>query len=227
MANVILIGIVLLSLMLGWQFRLENDFLGLRPGALRTLDLLVGFVASAVACALCFLLLIWFTDARINANSYSGNLFFNAFWWTLRSVLTEELIFRGILLVLLIRYLGIPRACVVSSVAFGLYHWGSYGVFGDLSRMAEVFVLTAVGGLMFAFAFALTKSLYLPIGLHLGWNLVSVVVFSEGPLGMQWLEVVPRNDLSTLMTVLIFTYQVTVLPVIAYVYLKNRANLLL
>lgn len=199
--------------------------LGIKPSVLRGMDLMVGIVASAVACAVCFLWLILSTDATINTNPYTTSLFLNASWWTLRSVLIEELIFRGALLVILVRYVGIPRACVISAVAFGFYHWGSYGVFGDVSRMAEVFVLTGVGGLMFAFAFALTRSLYLPVGLHLGWNLVSVVVFSEGPLGMQWLEVIPQQELSTFMVVVLFIYQVTVLPWLTYNYLKNRREL--
>lgn len=38
-------------------------------------------------------------------------------------------------------------------------------------------------GFMFALAFAQTRSVAMPIGLHLGWNLVSYVVFSAGPLG--------------------------------------------
>lgn len=227
MPNLQLIFLVIISLILGRVFRLEKDFLGFKPGALRTLDLMVGFAASAVACVLCFLWLIQATGAQVVSYSYSAGLFFNASWWTLRSVLIEELLFRGILLVLLIRYLGVVRACLISSVVFGFYHWGSYGVFGDLPRMAEVFALTMVGGFMFAFAFALTRSVYLPIGLHFGWNLVSVVVFSEGPLGMQWHEVIPRHDMGTVMTVLIFLYQITVLPIMAYWYLKHRKNLLL
>lgn len=38
-------------------------------------------------------------------------------------------------------------------------------------------------GLMCALAFAKTQSIALPIGLHLGWNLVSYLGFSTGPLG--------------------------------------------
>jgi hypothetical protein len=49
--------------------------------------------------------------------------------------------------------------------------------------MAFVFALTGAFGFMLAFAFARTKSIALPIGLHLGWNLVSYVGFSTGPLG--------------------------------------------
>ena len=49
--------------------------------------------------------------------------------------------------------------------------------------MTFVFVFTGAFGLMLAVAFARTKSIALPIGLHLGWNVVSYLGFSAGPLG--------------------------------------------
>lgn len=226
MSNLILISIVLATFFLGRKFKLGDDFLGLRPGTLRMLDLLVGFVASAVACVICFGVLIWDMGAEVNKNPYSLFIFLNASWWTLRSVLIEELAFRGVLLVIGIRYLGIHRACIISSVLFGIYHWGNYGVFGDVPRMAEIFVLTGVGGLMFAYAFAYTRSFYLPVGLHLGWNLVSVVVFSEGPLGMQWLELIPEREPGMVVSILVFIYQITLLPYVTLLYLRNRKQLI-
>jgi len=48
-----------------------------------------------------------------------------------------------------------------------------------------VYVLLSTGlfGLMLAMAFSRTGSLALPVGLHLGWNLVTNLLFSNGPLG--------------------------------------------
>lgn len=224
--NLLLLVLLLVAILLGKRLGYGWDALGFKPETLRSLDLLTGFVASAVSGVLCFALLIWQTDAKVITNPYTSGQFLTASWWTLRSVLIEELAFRGILLLILWRYLGIHKAAVISAVIFGVYHWGSYGVFGDPYRMAEVFVLTAVGGLMFAYAFLFTRSFYLPVGLHLGWNLVSVVVFSEGPLGMQWLEVAPLRDLGMTMTVVIFLYQITVLPLVTLYYLQSRKKLL-
>ncbi|THD68795.1 CPBP family intramembrane metalloprotease [Robertkochia marina] len=224
--NLILLLLFSATLLLGKRLGFGWDVLGLKPETLRSMDFLIGFVASAVAGVLCFGILIWQTEARVITNSYSSFQFFTAAWWTLRSVLIEELLFRGVLLLLIARHLGVHKACIISAVTFGFYHWGSYGVFGDIPRMLEVFVLTGVGGLMFAYAFLLTRSFYLPVGLHLGWNLVSVVVFSEGPLGMQWLEVAPQQDLGLFMTVVIFLYQIIVLPWVTWYYLKQRKGLL-
>ena len=103
--------------------------------------------------------------------------------WNVNSVLYEELLFRGYLLYQALRRLGARRGVLLGAAAFGVYHWFSYGIIGNPVMMAFVFVLTGAFGFMLAFAFATTKSIALPIGLHLGWNLVSYLGFSTGPLG--------------------------------------------
>ena len=102
---------------------------------------------------------------------------------TLNSVLYEELLFRGYLLYQVIRFLGPRYGVLLSAAAFGIYHWFSFGVLGNPVAMAYVFLLTGAFGGMCAFAFAETKSVVAPIGLHLGWNLVTYVLFSAGPGG--------------------------------------------
>lgn len=103
--------------------------------------------------------------------------------WNVNSVLYEELLFRGYLLYQAIRWLGARRGVLLAAAAFGVYHWFSYGIVGNPVMMAFVFVLTGAFGFMLALAFARTRSIALPIGLHLGWNLVSYLGFSTGPLG--------------------------------------------
>lgn len=110
----------------------------------------------------------------------------NGTFWILKAAMLEELVFRGALLYLLIRWLGATWACIISATAFGMYHWHSYEVFGErFILMAYVFLVTGAAGWMFAYAFAKTKSIYPPLGLHFGWIITSGVVLSEGPLGAQ------------------------------------------
>lgn len=116
--------------------------------------------------------------------------------WNVNSVLYEELLFRGYLLYQAVRWLGARRAVLLAAAAFGVYHWFSYGIVGNPVMMAFVFALTGAFGFMLALAFARTKSIALPIGLHLGWNLVSYVGFSTGPLGPGLL--VPGNGAARL-----------------------------
>ena len=103
--------------------------------------------------------------------------------FTINSVLLEELLFRGYLLYRAIRWLGPTRAVLLDAAAFGVYHWFTYGVLGNPIVMAYVFLLTGMYGYMWARVFVATGSVAAPIGLHCGWNAVSYLVFSAGPLG--------------------------------------------
>lgn len=111
--------------------------------------------------------------------------------FTVNSVLFEELIFRGYLLVQAMRWLGTRRAVWLSAAAFGVYHWFSFGAFGNPVLMVYLLLFTGAFGLMLATAFARTGSIAAPIGLHLGWNLAAYLLFSTGPLGAAVL--VPAN----------------------------------
>jgi hypothetical protein len=146
--------------------------------------------------------------------------------WTGKSVLFEELIFRGALLYILIQKIGIKTACLISSIAFGIYHWFSYEVLGNPIQMIYLLFSTGLLGFMFALSFAKTKSLYLPIGLHLGWNLFNIVVFSQGPLGRQLL--INDNNgqrLSGLPSIALLLFQIFSIPIIVYVYLRRYEKL--
>lgn len=150
--------------------------------------------------------------------------FVSSSFWMLKSVLGEELLFRGALLYIAIKKLGLKKGCILSSVCFGIYHWFSYGIVGDFSQMIYIFILTGIGGLLFAYSFALTKSIYLPVGLHLGWNLVNVVIFSGGPLGKQMFMYSGGHQLDGLWTTIFFIYQITFLPFVTYLYLRRQKS---
>jgi hypothetical protein len=95
-------------------------------------------------------------------------------------VLTEELIFRGALLYILLQKIGSPKSIWISAIAFGVYHWFSYGVLGNLQAMILVFIRTGLMGYAWAWAFAKTRSILLPFGLHLGWNVTYKLFFQKG-----------------------------------------------
>ena len=73
---------------------------------------------------------------------------------------------------------------------------------------------------MFAVAFAKTKSLYLPVGLHFGWNFVNTVIFSQGPLGSQFLIGSGTQKLAGILSLIVFLFQVFAVPLLMYVYVK-------
>ena len=207
-----------ISWLILWLVERKNlSILGLTPTGARVTQLLTGFAMSAACCAIfnastvAFVNNNWIYNKQITTPSVMHST-----WWVLKSVLFEELIFRGALLYIAIKRMGIAKGCYLSAACFGIYHWFSQNAFGNPVQMIFIFIITAVAGLMFAFSYAKTNSLYLPIGLHLGWNFINIVIFSNGPLGNQLLtrltDVHPQGSLS----ILIFLFQVLALPLLTW-----------
>ena len=204
---------------------MKLDNLGFRPTYSRILQFTTGFLLVALFAVVYYILFIIALDAAVRINdSYSFSEFLKSAWWTIRSVLYEELLFRGALLVFAIKYLRELKGIFLSSIIFGIYHWFSYNIFGDIPQMINTFIVTGVGGVAFAFAYVRTKSLYLPIGLHFGWNLVTITVFSQGPLGDQLLISSTDNTLSGWWSLISFLYQIILLPLITLVCLRIPAK---
>lgn len=185
-----MIGIILI--ILSWlMLRLQRrplSALGFdRPGR-RFAELLIGLLVAGAFAGSQFLLTAFLAgfDWVVNPQ-FRPALLVESLRWNVNSVLFEELLFRGYLLYKAIEYLGARKACLLSAVAFGIYHWFSYEIFGQWTTMLYVLLMTGTFGWMLAWAFARTGSIFLPIGLHLGWNLVTILIFSNGPLGDQWL----------------------------------------
>lgn len=201
--------------------------LGVIPNRQRVKEFLAGFVFMAVIAVINFTAQAHFKEITYQVNPDFGLMdFLGGFFWILRAVVFEELLFRGAILYLLIRRIGIVKACLLSSIVFGVYHWFSYEVFGSrLVLMVYVFLITGCGGWMFAFAFAKTQSLFAPTGLHFGWNLVTAVVFSSGPLGNQWL-IQQGQELQSggWVTLLFFSLQAIIAPGLVTWYLQATGS---
>ena len=76
----------------------------------------------------------------------------------------EELLFRGYPLQVLMKGIGFWPAMILMSCAFGLLHINNQNVSG-----LGVFN-TIVAGMMLSLAYLKTRSLWLPYGIHLAWN---------------------------------------------------------
>jgi membrane protease YdiL (CAAX protease family) len=180
---------ILIFLALSWAllFSVEKESLlalGFTPLLLRLKQFGFGFLISSVLCIVVTLALSALkAETWILSDQFSIERLFSSVWYDLKSVFTEELIYRGAILYILIKKLCHKKAILISAVAFGIYHWFSFGVIGSLIPMIYVFLLTGLMGLVWAYAFAKTKSIMLPLGLHLGWNVIVNGLFSKGPLG--------------------------------------------
>jgi membrane protease YdiL (CAAX protease family) len=220
-----LLAALVISWLLLWLVAKQHPgVLGLKPRKTRGLELVFGLLTAGAVCAIYHLSAKYFAGNRWVINpAYTASAFVKSSFWALKSVLLETLIYQGALLYLAIQKLGIRKACLLSAACFGVYHWFAYEAFGNPVQMAFIFFMTAIMGLTFAFAFAKTRSLYLPIALHFGWNLVNIVVFSNGPLGKQLLLQQNHEKLQGIPSLLVFLFQVLAIPAITYFYLKGQA----
>jgi membrane protease YdiL (CAAX protease family) len=81
----------------------------------------------------------------------------------------EELLFRGIFFRWLEEFAGSWAALIVTSALFGLAHLGNPG-----ASWFSSFCIAMEAGVLLGGAYMLTRSLWMPIGLHAAWN------FAEG-----------------------------------------------
>lgn len=213
---------LIISWLLLWIFFKKGLLvLGIVPTQSRLFNLFSGILIAAVCGTLYFLSFSFFIANRWTLNNeFTGQKLLASSWWVLNSVLYEELIFRGALLYILIKKLGVRAACIISAICFGVYHWFTSGALGNPLQMTIIFIMTGIWGAMFAMTFAKTKSLYLPIGLHFGWNLISTVIFSQGPLGNQLLVISGGQKLGEALTAVVFIFQLLAVPVVTYWYLN-------
>lgn len=196
--------------------------LGILPTKERALFFVSGLALAGLGCATYNLISTAFVSNAwvVNRDLSSGTSLVNT-WLIIKSVLFEELLFRGALLFIAIRRIGEHKANLFSAICFGIYHWFSYNVLGNVPAMIFVFIITGVAGLAFAYAFSRTKSIYFPVALHLGWNLVHIGVFSNGPYGQGFLY--KMNDVKPegMLSLSIFTFQLLILPSIVWLQLRT------
>lgn len=185
-----MLGIIvqlIISWIIIWLFEKGNlAFLGFYPTKKRLSGFVLFFIVTAICCSTDFFMRMLFAQQRWELNpELSASLVFNGVWWNIKSVMFEELIFRGVLFYILIKKLGHTKAIIISATAFGMYHWFSQGSFGNPLQMVFTFVITGTMGLVYAYGYSKTFSLYIPIAMHLGWNVTSSVIFSKGNIGNQ------------------------------------------
>lgn len=217
-----LIGILAISWILLHFIEKKNlSILGLFPLPKRMKQFLAGFLVTSILCFLnlhlesCLKTSTW----KLNEN-ITSSILLKSFWWDFKSVLTEELVFRGALLYILIQKIGSQKGIIISAIAFGVYHWFSYGIIGNLMPMIIVFTGTGLMGYAWAWAFSKTKSIMLAFGLHFGWNFTYNTIFSKGPLGELILISKGGTELTDWNSLLNFLSGLVVVPIVVLIYVR-------
>ncbi len=90
----------------------------------------------------------------------------------------EEIVFRGVLYRIFEERFGTLAALLSSGAIFGLMHaWNRGATWGSSLAIA------LEAGVLLGAAYALARSLWLPIGLHFGWNFAEGGIFSTAVSG--------------------------------------------
>jgi hypothetical protein len=84
----------------------------------------------------------------------------------------EELLFRGILFRWIEEFAGSWAALVVTSALFGLAH-----ILNPNATWFSSFAIAVEAGLLLGGAYMLTRSLWMPMGLHAAWNFTQGFIF--------------------------------------------------
>ncbi|MFC4628386.1 CPBP family intramembrane glutamic endopeptidase [Promicromonospora alba] len=86
---------------------------------------------------------------------------------------SEELMFRGVLFRIIEGWTGTWIALTATSLLFGLAHL----INPNASLWGALAIAVEAGGMLTA-AYVATRKLWVPIGLHLGWNIAGSAIFS-------------------------------------------------
>lgn len=89
------------------------------------------------------------------------------------AAVSEELLYRGILFRTLERYLGTWLTLILTALIFGAMHLTNQN-----ATALGVAAVALAGGGMLASAYVATRRLWIPIGLHFGWNFAAGGIFS-------------------------------------------------
>ncbi|WP_296701732.1 type II CAAX endopeptidase family protein [Algoriphagus sp.] len=183
--------------------------LGLNFNRLALLDVIIGVLTSALIMAAMYFLLLsldlikfegfsWWSDnysEGVNLSSASliimlGMLlqFSIVAWW-------EEIAFRGIILQNISKGLGLRWGIILSTILFGLIHAAN----PDATILSTLLIMIIT--IQLVYAYLKTGQLWMPIGLHLGWNFFQASIFgfassghsspsmiTQSPIGPDWLS---------------------------------------
>ncbi|WIM66846.1 CPBP family intramembrane metalloprotease [Corynebacterium breve] len=114
-------------------------------------------------------------------------------WLGIGPAIGEELMFRGVFFRYAEQALGTWFALVLSAALFGAVHMGN-----DNATWWGAVAIAIEAGVMFGVLYALTRSLWLVIGIHFAWNVVQGMVFGYNVSGLSgydgWLTPTPVGN---------------------------------
>jgi len=142
--------------------------------------LAVGILGGATLFVLVYLLL-WVAGA-VSFDGFNGfGGLGHALAIAVASAVGEEIVFRGVLFRRFETALGTAIALIVSAALFALLHAGNPG-----ASWISTLAIALEAGVLLGVAYAATRSLWLPIGVHFGWNFTEGGIFGAAVSGGQY-----------------------------------------
>ncbi len=193
-----LLVIIVVSGVLLHFFEQKNiTVLGVIPNQKHIIQLLIGFVGIVCIQLLAIYIETLVKSIRWEMKPMNYGDTYKAFIYHLKSALTEDLIFRGAILYILIQKIGAKKAILISAVSFSIYHVFSYGMALDqVIPIVYVILITGCTGYVWAYTFEKTKSIALGLGFHLGFNIIITFFYPSQPYGELLFTEISRVDLS-------------------------------
>jgi uncharacterized protein len=147
------------------------------PGAARDLGLglLTGFLLMTSAVGVAAVTGVYRIVAPGDASRFAFELFSSA----ILPGFMEETFFRGILFRWIEEFAGSWAALLVTAALFGLVH-----IMNPNATWFSSFAIAVEAGLLLGGAYMLTRSLWLPIGLHAAWNFTQGEIFDVPVSGL-------------------------------------------
>lgn len=149
--------------------------------------LIFGTLQSSIILIVFFLLF----GLDIASNTITMSDQFNIFLICICTAFFEEIVFRYYLIRGLSRFFNKKKSVIISAVLFAACH------LGNSNFTTTAFASHFLGGIIYAYAYIHTKSIYYPVGLHFGWNyiqwLFSLPMSGTTKSGLYSL-ILPTND---------------------------------
>lgn len=193
-----LLVIIVVSWVLLYFIEKRNiEALGIIPNKKRIIQFLLGFMFVV----LLYLLSIYIERFVLNVEwkmneSINYTFMFKSFIYHVRSALTEDLVFRGAILFILINRLGAKWALLISALLFGLYHMFSYGMTSDeIIPIVYVIIITGFTGYVWAYTFCKTQSIMMALGFHIAYNFTMSLFYEAVPHDQIIFEEVSKSTL--------------------------------
>ncbi|NSL85547.1 CPBP family intramembrane metalloprotease [Chitinophaga sp. Mgbs1] len=176
----------LIMLFITWGlYRLDGwglSALGLNPSVRHLLYFPAGFIFSLLFYSITIILISLITGAplSISPDPKVNTLYLLMGAYQLfASVLLEELVFRGYCFMKTKAITNVRTAQIIFALLFVVYHWFNKNLLGQPVVMMIFLVYITLGHLLFSTALLRSGSMYLSLGIHLGWNWTDIFIFGK------------------------------------------------